>query len=163
MFQLDHEEEEKNKNMKMTRKLKKEIGKHHSIIIRLQDHFFLFFAQYIRLSKKCWNRKEKFQTLYENICDKIDKEFDILAVIKNQNKVSTIVNNSLATPIISDHIEPYTHNIIELSSSCSSSSDEESDNSEKSIDLLELKPISHFDILQNLYKNTVKKRKKTVH
>jgi len=113
----------------------------------------------------CWKRKDKFTYLYDESCEKIDKEFNVIKILKKVKQMRILIKNSLMTPSIKTHIEHDPSNLIWLShsSSCESSQEEEVkelNESEKHTKYIENLPfINHELILHNLCKNMVVKRK----
>lgn len=82
----------------LTEKMKKESEKHYTIALRFKDHLLLFLNQFVYCGKTCWKRKEKFSYLYEESCEKIDAQFNVIKILKHLKRVKIVVKNSLMTP-----------------------------------------------------------------
>ena len=96
--------------------MKIESRKHYTIALRFKDHLFLFLSQFVFCGKNCWSRKDKFTYLYDESCEKLDKQFNVIKILKNLKRTKILVKNSLMTPHIKTHIEHNPSNLIWLSS-----------------------------------------------
>ena len=96
MFKPVKEQEKKPKtHFHITKKMKLELSKHHSIVLKPLDKAKLFLSQYgdFFCFKTCWQRKNKFMKLYEEGVAKIENDLNVFKLLSNVKTMKAMLKN----------------------------------------------------------------------
>ena len=109
--------------------MEKEYKKHHIIRLKFLDNFKLYLANMLPdvvCQSKCFNKKAKFQKLFNVGKDKVDAHLDIIKMIYNNSMIKTLMKNSLMNKEVKYQLAHQQKQLIDIDNSSSESSDEAS-------------------------------------
>lgn len=151
--------------------LEKEIHKHRYIKVKMVDKVLLFLA--LKLGScfplfACWKRGRKFKKMYETGQERLEKELNIVKILRSLRFIKILMKNSLMSPQVKFEIKHSGKNLIVLDETQESDSDDDVKNLslDDSLQTFEdnlPKPTSNpDDILKNLKKNILARRPKSI-
>ena len=113
----------------LTQERKSELSNHRHINLRIIDQVALYFANLMGVCFPCicWSKKEKLQRLFERSDDRIQKELDLIKVVRNMKSFKILLKNFLMTDKVKFEIAHSAKNCLDI--------DTESD--EEEIDILD--------------------------
>lgn len=108
---------------------KEEIVLHRHIHLSVIDNIFLYLSNQLGCFFPCfcWSKREKLQRLYEKSNDQIDKELDLIKVVKNMKSFRVFLKNFLMTEKIKFEIAHSFKNCIDI----------DTDSDEEDLDILD--------------------------
>ena len=95
--------------------IRDEIAKHKKISIKFVDHFFLYLYQIAPWFNFTWKRKSKFVSLYKQGCEKVEKQMNVIKLLKTLTQVKVIIGSSMMTNTVKHYINHCEENVINLS------------------------------------------------
>ena len=98
--------------------IQNEIMKHQVIHYNIKDSVLLYLAKQIKcLSfKSIWSNEQKFIKIYDIGSNKMNKEFDIVKIIKKVRQMNLLMKNLFMTKEVKQLTQHHKKNLIEIDS-----------------------------------------------
>ena len=91
--------------------------KHRSIALYPKDKILLYFSNMMGFSfGNCWSKRKKLQNLFDEASERIEKQFDVVKIVKGLREVKILMENSFMTDDIKKQLKHDKKIIIDLSS-----------------------------------------------
>lgn len=112
MYYLD----ERNFPKHLDDRTRKEIGKHRLIRLSNGDKFLLFIMHNFPFFSRCikWDKKDKLLRMYRDGIDRIEKDLNLVRLVKNLKRIHILMKNSLMTSKIDFEIAHQPENCIDV-------------------------------------------------
>lgn len=116
----------------LSEKVKKELDLHRAIKLHKKDNICLYLSN--RLGRFfpsfIWPKKSQFQKLYNKTRDKIERQLNIIKLIKNVRNQKVISKNSILTDMLKQQLKHCEKNVIDLEDTSDFDSASDMENSE---------------------------------